>query len=396
MNKERTFVGFGFGAIQAGLFLAEAFLSGRFTRLVVAEVNPARVAALRANNGCFSVNVAQADRRVVQQVEGVEIYNPLEADDATRLAEALASADEIATALPSVAFYTRGAPTVADLLSAACKHKREHTDAPPALVYTAENNNHAAEHLAEAVWGHRDTVSDGVQMLNTVIGKMSSVVVDPATIRELALTPVVPGAGEAFLVEAFNRILISRVQGDTSRGLTVFEEKEDLLPFEEAKLYGHNAIHAWLGYRAGERSVPVMSDLRNHPDLIDGARQAFMDECGAALVKKHSALGDALFTRTGFTAYAEDLLERMLNPWLRDPVDRIVRDPLRKLGWNDRLIGTIRLILSQGIEPHIFAQGARAALAHMDDKNALQMLREEWLKDGAEEREMAEVERWLK
>ena len=32
-----TFVGFGFGAIQAGLFLYEAYRSGNFGRLVVAE-----------------------------------------------------------------------------------------------------------------------------------------------------------------------------------------------------------------------------------------------------------------------------------------------------------------------------------------------------------------------
>ena len=34
----KTFVGFGFGAIQGGLFLYEAFRSGKFGRLVVAEV----------------------------------------------------------------------------------------------------------------------------------------------------------------------------------------------------------------------------------------------------------------------------------------------------------------------------------------------------------------------
>ena len=34
----RTFVGFGFGAIQAGLFLAEAHLSNNFDRLVVADI----------------------------------------------------------------------------------------------------------------------------------------------------------------------------------------------------------------------------------------------------------------------------------------------------------------------------------------------------------------------
>ena len=47
LSGTRTYVGFGFGAIQAGLFLYEAFGSGAFSRLVVAEVVPEVVAAVR-------------------------------------------------------------------------------------------------------------------------------------------------------------------------------------------------------------------------------------------------------------------------------------------------------------------------------------------------------------
>ena len=53
--RDRTFVGFGFGAIQGGLFLHEAFRTGCFRRLVVAEVLPAVVQALRKAGGCFAV-----------------------------------------------------------------------------------------------------------------------------------------------------------------------------------------------------------------------------------------------------------------------------------------------------------------------------------------------------
>ena len=44
---KKTFTAIGFGAIQAGLFLYEAFRSHNFERLVVAEVNPELVASLR-------------------------------------------------------------------------------------------------------------------------------------------------------------------------------------------------------------------------------------------------------------------------------------------------------------------------------------------------------------
>ena len=59
LTGRRTFVGFGFGAIQSGLFLYEAFHSGAFRRLVVAEVLPEVVEAVRREGGSFCVNIAQ-------------------------------------------------------------------------------------------------------------------------------------------------------------------------------------------------------------------------------------------------------------------------------------------------------------------------------------------------
>jgi mannitol-1-phosphate 5-dehydrogenase len=382
-----TFVGFGFGAIQSGLFLTEAFNSGKFDRLVVAEVNPARVEALRQNKGAFSVNIATATERVVQTIDGVEILNPSVPGDAARLIEALTEATEVATALPSVEFFDRGSPSVAGLLREALRRKMA-TGAPPAVIYTAENNNHAAERLEKDVFkglSSAELAAAGrhMQMLNTVIGKMSSVVVDPAQIGDLCLTPLVPDASEAFLVESFNRILISQISlPEFERRIGVFEEKADLLPFEEAKLYGHNAIHALLGYLANERELRTMSELAQHRELLTIGQIAFIQESGAALIAKYKAQ-DPLFTETGFAAYADDLLGRMLNPYLQDSVDRVVRDPLRKLGWNDRLIGAARLAIAQNIQPYNLLAGARAALRTTPSGASLRLLAKQWKSEGA-------------
>ena len=59
----------------------------------------------------------------------------------------------------------------------------------------------------------------------------------------------------------------------------------------------------------------------------------------------------------------------MTNPWLSDAVVRIIRDPRRKLSWNDRLIGTMRLALDAGISPVRFARGARAAADLLPEEN---------------------------
>jgi mannitol-1-phosphate 5-dehydrogenase len=140
----------------------------------------------------------------------------------------------------------------------------------------------------------------------------------------------------------------------------VFEEKDDLLPFEEAKLYGHNAIHALLGSMAQLRRYEVMSRVRDDQELLSLGRKAFLEESGAALIRKHGRTGEPLFTAAGYQVYADDLLERMTNPFLHDRVERIIRDPRRKLAWNDRLIGTMRVALKAGIEPLTMSLGAAA------------------------------------
>jgi mannitol-1-phosphate 5-dehydrogenase len=191
---------------------------------------------------------------------------------------------------------------------------------------------------------------------------------------------------KTILVEAFNRILISRITlPGFQRGLTVLAEKDDLLPFEEAKLYGHNATHALLGYLAHERGLAYMSDAAGDESLMRLVRDAFLIESGGAMRARHRGI-DALFTEAGYRAYVDDLMIRMVNPYLRDRVDRIIRDPRRKLGWDDRLVGTMRRVLEAGIEPERYARGAKAALALLQrehpGKDARELLSELWVKDG--------------
>jgi mannitol-1-phosphate 5-dehydrogenase len=399
----KTFVGFGFGAIQGGLFLYEAFHSGRFGRFVVAEVMPEIVTAIRQAQGRYRVNVATAAGIERREVGGIEIFNPLAPAEREALAEAVAQADEIATALPSVKFYGAGEPgSVVAILAEGFRRRVARAAARRSIIYTAENHNHAAEILEEKLagcWqGPAAELKSRVQCLNTVIGKMSGVVADEAQIAGQGLARMAGAAGRCFLVEAFNRILISRIQWpDFERGIAVFEEKDDLLPFEEAKLYGHNATHALLGYLARERGLEFMADIRADRELLALGRAAFLDESGRALCARRRGV-DPLFTAAGYQDYAEDLLERMLNPHLRDSVARVTRDPRRKLGWDDRLVGTLRVVRQQRISPLRYAQGARAALrmlAETEGGRPADLLDEIWAEAKPAESEKREIKKLL-
>jgi mannitol-1-phosphate 5-dehydrogenase len=375
-RAEHTFVGFGFGPIQAGLFAKEAFQSGNFRRIVVAEIDQRLVEAVRSNKGTYCVNVARSNCIETVRIDGVELLNPVNSEDATALRAALAEATEIATCLPSVKFYGSARDnSVAALIADGLQRSKSGAT----IVYAAENHNQAAEILEQAV-AQRLQRGTGilpvipksmgrmpmprVQFLNTVIGKMSQVVTDPREMAERNLAPIAPGLDRAFLVEEFNRILVSKTTvPDFAPGIRVFVEKDDLLPFEEAKLYGHNAIHALLGFIGMLKGYTKMTELKGDAPLMTVAREAFLRESGEALVRKYASLGDKLFTESGYRLYAEDLLERMTNPYLADTVARAGRDVVRKLGISDRIFGTMSLALEQGIEPRNMAIGAMAGVA---------------------------------
>lgn len=373
LTGQRVYVGFGFGAIQAGLFLYEAFQSGAFGRLVVAEVMPDVVATVRRADGHFTVNIAQADGIEAAQIGPLQIEDPTQPDDRERLIDAVAAAHEIGTAIPSIAYYASDRPGSLHRVLAEGLRRKVTIGGPRAVVYTAENHNHAAEVLTDHVLSvipadERDAVRRRVRFLNTVIGKMSGVVTDAAEIEAQSLEATTPGSERAFLVETFNRILISSIDFDEpfERGLGVFAEKPDLLPFEEAKLYGHNALHATAGYLGAVRGLSHMSDLPDVPGLLPFVRTAALRESGGPLMKKYAGQDD-LFTDVGFARYSDDLLRRMVNPYLRDTIDRVTRDPARKLGWDDRLIGTMRLALAYDIQPWRYGIAAAAALTQLDD-----------------------------
>src|SRR5271157_1158955 len=274
-----TFVGFGFGPIQIGLLLFEALESGGFDRFVVAEVDQALVDAVRDAGNEVAINIAGRTGIRSRLLRPIKLYNPRMPGDREAIESAISEARELGTAIPSVELYRSGGEaSIAALLARGARPGRKR------IVYTAENNNFAAEILAKAVQEHAPGVLfDDLQCLNTVVGKMSGVVSSPEEMKRLGLVPLVPGFGKCVLVEEFNRILISRITlAGFRRRIRVFEEKDDLLPFEEAKLYGHNAVHALLGYLARLRGYEVMSRISEDEKLMALGRRVFLEESGAA------------------------------------------------------------------------------------------------------------------
>ncbi len=362
MSANKTFLGFGLGAVQSGLMLYEALKSGNFSRLVIIEVDSDLINSVKKAGNSIVINTATESGIIKSKIPNIEIFNPASPADLPAIEKAIKDADEIATAIPSVKFYSGcGNHSIAQLLAKNLNPEKNQ------IIYTSENHNYAAEILlskiTEASGGLQPKMT---QIVNTVIGKMGGMIQDLNTIQLLDLDLMTPGSSRAILVEEFNSIIISRIRlKGYKRGIEVFQEKDDLLPFEEAKLYGHNAVHSMLGFFAYLRKYKFMSDIRNDKQLYQLGEKAFQDECGAFLLKKYRHLNEPLFTKAGFDFYGSDLLKRMTNPFLRDEVARICRDPQRKLLYHDRFLGTIREAFLQNISAKIIARAVIAGIYYV-------------------------------
>ena len=363
-SGSRRLVGLGFGAIQSGLFVYEAHRTGDYAPPLVVDVRADLVAGLRADAGHFRVNIARADRVDVATLGPVDAVDSTVPEERELAVEAIAGADELASALPSVAFYHTDGPNSPHRLLAEGLRRRSRTN--PLIVFCAENHRSAPELLETAVLEavpvkERSDVTTRARYVDTVIGKLSGVITDKAELAQHDLVPITSAIPAAFLVEEFNRILVSRAGEGLHPGMPVLREVDDLAPFEDAKLLGLNATHALAGFLGSLMGLTLVADLRKVEGAMTLLRAAFVDESGATLRRRWAGV-DELFTEGGYQAFADDLLERMVNPWLADTIERAARDPRRKLGWEDRLVGLLRMGQALGVPTPRYAMGVAAGL----------------------------------
>lgn len=337
----RIFLGIGAGPIQTGIFVSGASRGG-YDRIVLADVDKALVRAVKAAQS-ITVNTAEADKIISDTYFNIEIFDPSDPDGLSELKKIAAQASAICTGLPSTSFYKHIAPWLKDAFASNPDQIR--------FVYAAENSTTAAKDLEEAIGSFSATY-----YLDTVIGKMSKVF----DTSETDLPPLASGMNRGHLVEEFNIIYTGSAPGIEDAGIEGLYPKADLEPFEYAKLYGHNASHFLMAVLAGEKGCRNMDQAPGHQDIMEATVCALKNECGAALCRKFAG-ADAFFTPEEFNKYADELIARMTSKTLSDSIDRVLRDLERKLGWEDRIIGAIRMCLEQHIFPEKLILGAKLA-----------------------------------
>ena len=338
MQKEKDMkLAVQFGAGNIGRGFIGALLSNSGYRVLFVDISDAIIPELQ-KRGEYIVEIV-GETRSEETIAPVDGCYP--ADEA--LLEAIAEADIVTTAVgPNVLEHI--APRIAAGLE-----RRMMTGKSGGLnIIACENMVNASSRLRELV---ESLLSE----------ETKSYVKDNAGFPDSAVDRIVPPMEKSedilrVRVEEFREWIVDRrgFVGSIPE-IEGMQLTDTLTAFVERKLFtlntGH-AIAAYLGSLYGHRTIDQSIQDEQIRQVVRGA----MEESGEVLVRRYG------FDRDRHREYIEKILRRFENPWLRDDVQRVGRQPLRKLGFDDRLIKPLRGTIEYGLPNRNLLIGIAAAL----------------------------------
>ncbi|MBF4461616.1 MULTISPECIES: mannitol-1-phosphate 5-dehydrogenase [unclassified Rathayibacter] len=325
-----------FGAGNIGRGFVGLILHGAGYELVFADVNAALIDQLAAADS-YEVH-AVGEEPATHVVDRFRAVNS--ASDEEALVAEIAAADLVTTAVgPNVLRFV--APAIARGLAARAE------SAPRLAVMACENAIGATRLLQTEVAANLGP--DEWERLRA-----------RAVFADTAVDRIVPNQeasqGLDVTVETFFEWVIDRTPfGGDEPALPGASYVDDLEPFIERKLFTVNTGHAtaaYLGFAAGAHRL---SDALAVPAVRDAVRAA-LEDTKALLVAKHG------FSEAEQEAYLQKTLTRFANPYLTDTVDRVGRQPLRKLSRHERFIGPAAELAERGHDPSGLLAAIGAAL----------------------------------
>lgn len=362
---------FGAGNVGRG-FLGQLFSESGYD-VVFVDIDEPLLAALNTR-GSYTIRLVDNEW---QQEVTVGPVRALHAGDTDAVAEAVAQASIGATAVG-----VRALPHIAPLVATGIARRAEAAIEEPLNLIVCENLKDAAATFRGMVGQHlteeqRAYMEDHVGFVDTVIGRMVPL-----------LTPELRAQDPSFIiVEPYKELPVDR------RGfigpipdIVGLEPCDNFPAYTARKLYIHNGGHAVLAYLGYLRGHTYGYEALEDPTIRPLFDQA-MAESKAGIVAAHGV------KPRWIEAHLADLVRRFANRALGDTILRLGRDPLRKLGPTDRLVGAARLAEQAGVTPDALSWAIAAGYCFDDPGDPLALKLQERLRAESFDTVLAEVSR---
>lgn len=332
----KTAIHFGAGNIGRGFI--GMLLSQADYKVIFADVQEDILSAL-SDKKSYTVEVVGDNKQEIL-VENVDALN----SNDPALIDAIASADIVTTAVGPVVLKFI-APTIAKALEKSQQAGRTQ----PLNIIACENAVRATS-----------------QLKALVAENTTSALPDFACFVDAAVDRIVPpmeASGDTLKVrvEEFYEWLVEKTafQGDIPNidGMTPVDNLEAGVERKLFTLNTGHAVCAWVGQYLGFATIgEAIADAR-----VKNLVTAVMRQSGDALIKKHA------FDAQAHAAYIEKILKRFANPYIIDDVERVGRQPLRKLSKGERIASPMSTALALDLPVDKLLIGAAAAMHFHSD-----------------------------
>ena len=330
MKTDKLAVMYGAGSIGRG-FIGQLFnMSGYRTCFI--DVDEKLVNDLSKENK-YTIRIAEPTGFRSMVIDNVTAVNGL---DAKAVTDVVSKCDVMATAV-GVNILPRIAVNIASGLDERCGVSGNALD-----IFVCENISDGGLYLKDLVLeysANREYIERDVGFVSASVGRM---------------VPVSETTG--IVVESYNELPVDKdaLKTDVSDIYNIIP----VSPFameKYKKYFMHNMSHAVVAYLGFVKGYEYIWQAVADKYIRDIAEQALGESIDAISV--YFNIPDS-----GLRKYAEDLIERYGNKYLADTVLRVGRDPVRKLGKDDRLAGAVSFCLKNGVNPEYILYGLAAAM----------------------------------
>ena len=280
--------------------------------------------------GRYSVGLA-GETITAFEVDGFKVLHTSEMDEC---AEAIANTDIVATAVIPTNLEST-VPTLAAGLSLRMRNGIE----KPLNIIAAENMERSSSTLRK----YLKEISSGLDWnwIDEHVGFPDSMIARAVPVPEDPLVLLAEYTQE-WSIDA-NAI---KQPMPYFEGITLCERQDAAL---ERKLYIKNTGHMSIGVLGYLKGYTLMHEAANDPEIFDLVDCA-TSESASAVIAKHG------FPLEETEKYRKSFLTAMRSPFLPDEITRVVRQPIRKLSREERLVGPAMLAYETGHHPEALAK----------------------------------------
>ncbi len=337
-----------------------AVLSGAGYHVVFADINQELLDRINAD-GTYTVHVVDVHSKDIPITD----ISAVSSSDIDAMVKEILEAEIITTAVG-----LRVLPYVAPAIAAGISARRSAGNDSPINIIACENGIRATSELRRAVYERLSEEESAWADGHVGFPDCSVDRIVPPVRSE---NPIDVAVEEFYEWNVEKKSLVGEPPAIDGMNLV-----DDLSAYIERKLFtlntGH-AVTAYLGAMKGYDTIDEsIADLQIFT-IVKGA----MVQSGDALVRKFGL--DPVRHRE----YIDHIIERFRNPYLKDDVMRVGREPMRKLSASDRLIKPLMTAAQYGLPYDCLLLGVGAAL-HFDNPDDVQSfeMRELIGRDGLE------------